>query len=226
VAERGRRIAAAGFVAALAVLLGAAVLALPAAPAELAGRVQGEMGRSGVEHPVTAVLLNFRGYDTWLELGVLLVAVVALLSLGRAHDLRALPRAAAPDPVLAWTTRLLAPVMVLVAGYLLWLGSHAPGGAFQAGAVLGAAGVLLLLAGHRSVTGLPALPLRAAAAAGFLAFLVAGAASALAGGAFLQYPLRHAGTVILLVEAAATLSIGVTLAALFAGARARNEEGG
>ena len=46
-------------------------------------------------------------------------------------------------------TRLLVPVLILVAAYLLWVGAHAPGGAFQAGSVLGAAGVLLLLSGWR-----------------------------------------------------------------------------
>jgi multisubunit Na+/H+ antiporter MnhB subunit len=220
-----RRGGAALVLAPLAGLLVAAVLALPPEPAALAGEVRGALHRSGVSHPVTAVLLDFRGYDIWLELGVLLAAVAALLSLRREHDLRSLPAASAPDPVLAGATATVVPVMVLAAGYLLWLGSHAPGGAFQAGAVLGSAGILLLLAGRRSVAALPAPSLRAAAAAGFLAFLAAGGGAALAGGAFLQHPPRVAGLVILGVEAAASLSIAVALAALFAGARAP-EEGG
>ena len=40
------------------------------------------------------------------------------------------------------------------------VGAHAPGGAFQAGSVLGAAGVLLLLSGWRPNVALMALPLR------------------------------------------------------------------
>ncbi len=39
------------------------------------------MDRSGVTHPVTAVLLNFRGYDTLLEVAVLLIALVGTWSL-------------------------------------------------------------------------------------------------------------------------------------------------
>ena len=42
------------------------------------------METSGVRNPVTAVLLNFRGYDTLLEMGVLLVALLGVWSLGTA----------------------------------------------------------------------------------------------------------------------------------------------
>jgi multisubunit Na+/H+ antiporter MnhB subunit len=217
---RAARIAAAAMAVPLAALLAAAVLRLPAEPAALAGVVEREMERSGVSHPVTAVLLNFRAYDTWLELGVLLVAAVALLAVRRAADLRDVPVPHDADPVLSSLAALTVPLMVLTAGYLLWLGSHAPGGAFQSGAVLGAAGVLLLLAGRASVTWPGPLPLRLGLAAGFLAFLALGGAASLAGGRFLQYPPTLAGTLILCVETAAALSIGLTLAVLFAGARA------
>jgi multisubunit Na+/H+ antiporter MnhB subunit len=37
---------------------------------------------SGVEHPVTAVLLNFRAYDTWLEIGVILLGLLAIFAVG------------------------------------------------------------------------------------------------------------------------------------------------
>ncbi|MDP3892698.1 hydrogenase subunit MbhD domain-containing protein, partial [Nocardioides sp.] len=46
-----------------------------------AGLVADRVGESGVEHPVTAVLLNFRSYDTLLEVAVLLVAILAALAL-------------------------------------------------------------------------------------------------------------------------------------------------
>jgi multisubunit Na+/H+ antiporter MnhB subunit len=213
------RFAAAIAILPLAALLARAVLALPAEPAALVGAVNAAMDGSGVTHPVTAVLLNFRGYDTWLELGVLLTAALALLAVRRTAEVRDVAAAAEVEPVLGGVAGLLLPLMVLAAGYLLWLGTHSPGGAFQAGAVLGAAAVLGLLAGQRSVTALAALPLRLALAAGMLAFLAAGAAAAATGAHFLEYPPARAGAVILAIEVAATLSIGATLAVLFAGAR-------
>ena len=101
---------------------------------------------SGVSHPVTAVLANFRGYDTLLEMAVLLLVLVGVWSLSTAPSEREISTGA----VLDFFVRLLLPVMILIAGYLLWVGAHAPGGVFQAGSVLGAAGVLLLLSGWRA----------------------------------------------------------------------------
>jgi multisubunit Na+/H+ antiporter MnhB subunit len=49
---------------------------------ELARAVATHLELSGVSNPVTAVLLNFRGYDTLLELAVLLAAVLGILALG------------------------------------------------------------------------------------------------------------------------------------------------
>ncbi len=126
----------------------------------LAGQVQARMAASGVSSPVTAVLLNFRGYDTLLEIGVLALAVIGLASL-LAGDLKPLPAEPVDDPVLSALARRLFPVAVLVAGYLLWSGTHAPGGAFQAGAVLGSGGVLLHLAGFTAFSRLRGRLLRA-----------------------------------------------------------------
>jgi multisubunit Na+/H+ antiporter MnhB subunit len=196
-----------------------AVLELPGRPGGLTAAVEGEIPRSGVGNPVTAVLLNFRAYDTWLEVGVLLLAVIGLLAVQRTEDLSAAPAPPPPEIVLVWMARVLVPVTVLVGGYLLWLGTHAPGGAFQAGAVLGAAGVLLTLAGYRPGTVLRGRMFRAAAMAGFAAFLVFGAAVLGTGRALLEYPAALAGWLILAIEAAAAVSIALALAALFAGAR-------
>lgn len=183
---------------------------------------------SGVTNPVTAVLLNYRGYDTLLEIAVLLLAVVAVWTL------RAAPagdtRAATDRPLLASLVRLIAPVAVVVAGYFLWIGSFAPGGAFQAGAVLGGLGVLALLAGLVPADALAGRATRAVLALGLLVFVAAGAAAMGRTGGLLAYPPGEGGTWILVIEAAATLSIGATLAALFLGgrpaARAPREGGG
>ncbi len=203
----------------LAGVLLSTVATLESKAGGLTSEVVARMEESGVSHPVTGVLLNFRAYDTWLEVGVLLVAVLAALTLRRAHDLSSVPSASAADPVLDWLSRLLVPMMVLVGGYLLWLGTHAPGGAFQAGAVLAAAGVVLLLSGYRSIAGVEVRLLRFALVAGFGAFLFAAAGTTARTGQLLTFPPAAAGWVILLIELAVTVSIAFTLAALFAAAR-------
>lgn len=207
----------AALLAALAGGLGYAVLSLPQPSVGLADVVAGQMGDSGVSHPVTAVLLNFRGYDTLLEMAVLLLALLGVWSLAphAGAGLRTMPT----GPVLAALLRLVIPVMILVAGYLLWVGGHAPGGAFQAGAVLASAGVLIGLCGKRIDGRLATWPLRVGLVLGVAVFVTVGVAAVLGGAQLLRYPTAWAGGLILLIEIAATLSIGVILTALFAGGR-------
>ncbi len=200
---------------------GYVILTLPPHAAGLSEQVAAHLDSSGVSNPVTAVLLNFRGYDTLLEVMVLLLALLGVWSLGNPphHD------EPVASPVLNILTRVLLPVLVLVAAYLLWVGAHAPGGAFQAGSVLGAAGVLLILAGWRLRPGLAGLPLRVVLVLGPAVFLIVAAVSLLNGRHLLEFRGGQAGMVILILETAATVSIGVTLAMLFRGARPDDAQG-
>lgn len=212
--------------AALSVAVTLALLAPDVASRGLTQESLDALSASGVTNPVTAVLLNYRGYDTLLEIAVLLLAVVAVWAL------RGAPAGgeagAAERPLLASLVRLIAPVAVVVAGYFLWIGSFAPGGAFQAGAVLGGLGVLALLAGLVRGDALDGPGMRAALAMGLLVFVAASAAAMARTGGLLAYPPGEGGTWILVIEAAATVSIGCTLAALFLGGRpgARTPRGG
>ena len=196
---------------AFVLLLGGALLGLEAAAVDLRGPVAMHLADSGVRHPVTAVLLNYRGYDTLLEVAVLLLALLAMLAV--ADDARVAPPRAA-HPVLQTLARLAAPLMIVVAVYLLWAGAFRPGGAFQAGAVLAAAVVLLHLAGLLPGWNTPRPGLRVGLAAGFAVFLTT-ALGLLPQGALLQYPPAAAGGLILLIESALTISLGLTLAGLF-----------
>ncbi len=183
-------------------------------PVRLADQITAQLPNSGVGNPVTAVLLNFRAYDTLLELAVLLAAVLGILALGPAR----VPYQAA-GPLLDGLIRWLVPLLILTAGYLLWAGAHAPGGAFQAGAMLAAAAVMLRLGGHTSA-GLPRAPMqRILLTAGIAAFVLVGVTTTGLGLAFLQYPGGWSGGLILLIEAAATLAIATTLALAYIGGR-------
>jgi multisubunit Na+/H+ antiporter MnhB subunit len=204
--------------AGLAVALGWAVLLPPGPRVDFLPQLQQALPASGAEHPVTAVLLAFRAYDTLLEIAVVLLAVLganaAAATAGARED-----SLAPASPMLRALVNALVPVMLLVAGYFLWAGTKQPGGAFQAGAVLGAAGVLLRLAGE-----LPALDperplLRAGLAGGLAVFLAASLSGLPQGLAWLRYPLGAPGETILVIETALTLSIGLALVTLFASAR-------
>lgn len=197
----------------IAASLGYVVLAMPAADPTLQQQVAQQLDVSGVANPVTAVLLNFRAYDTLLEMTVLLLAVLGVWSL-RGRPLQA---GFAAGPVLENFTLLLIPLLVLVAGYLLWAGAHAPGGAFQAGAILSSASVLLVLSGWQAPHLHLQLSVRLLLCCGIAAFCVVILAGFWRGEALLQLPAGHAGAVILFIESAATLAIAATLSLLFIG---------
>lgn len=185
-------------------------------PAEGVPPVEDNLESAEVTQPVTAVLLAFRGYDTWLEVGVLLAAVFGLLTLHRSHGLRQ-TREKETDPVLNTVTRLLVPLMLLIGGFLLWAGTRIPGGAFQAGAILAGAGVLLHVAGIGSGIGrlMTGRPLRLMAVSGFALFLIFGVATVTSGQALLEYPVGWAGEIIFLLEAGVMVAVGWTLAFAF-----------
>lgn len=199
------------------------MLQLPEPSVHLERYVGAELGNSGVAHAVTAVLLNFRGYDTLLEIAVLLLALLGVLAIVSEERAAGRRPSGSPQPMLQTMARLLAPPMVLVAGYLLWAGSDRPGGAFQAGAVLAACAVLLHLSGLLPEWPAPGRLLRAGLVFGFLAFLAV-AAIPLSYGSLLQYPMQFAGALMLAIETGLTLSLGLVLAGLFLWLPDENED--
>ncbi len=226
-APRQRRSRARGRV--LAGLCGAVGLALAVAlpatlgqPSATASAAIAGSARHALTNPVTAVLLDFRAYDTLLEMIVLLAAFLgARILLYQAGDPAPAPVGPAEGgdaPLLDALLAVATPVLVLVAIYLYWAGSHSPGGAFQAGALLGALGVLCRLSGRLEATGETGLGLRVALVLGLLVFTLA----ALGAGLWAPLPLSHPATgqyaLVLAIELGLMVSIATTLTALFAAA--------
>ncbi|ROU00149.1 hydrogenase subunit MbhD domain-containing protein [Histidinibacterium lentulum] len=205
-----------------AALTGALVWAWVALP--LPGRPGPELAealpRAGVENPVTAVLLNFRAWDTLLESVVLLAALVGLWMLARDEawtEPLGLPQHVRPGGVMASFGRILPPVGVLVGAYVVYVGADRPGGAFQGGTVLAAVGIVAALAGLVRPPRVTRRAWRAALVAGPAVFLAAGLGGAALGAGFLTLPERIAGSAIFAIEIALALSIAVTLAFLVIG---------
>lgn len=203
----------------LAPALWRAAAPLGGASPGLSTEVAQALPQTGVEHGVTGVLLNLRSYDTLLEVVVLLVAVLAAMAVGRpdagaatSADSRTPPSLVPKVPALqVAVTGVLAPVLVLLAAWLLFAGSSRPGGAFQAGAVL-AALVLLLHLAQRPVLPLDSGRVRAVAVAGVLAFVLVAGVGPLLEGAWLQLDPAWAGPVIVVLESVLAVAIGAALA--------------
>ena len=178
--------------------------------------VDAHLGESGASNPVTSVLLNFRAYDTLLEVTVLAVALVAVWSLERGH--RPFARRVGQEdaqPIAGALVRLVVPLPVLTAAYLVWSGSHAPGGAFQAAALLAGAGVLLTVTRFLRPFSAASPVTRAVLAAGLYAFVAVGWGVMPLTGALLHYPDGWAHPLMVGLEAILTVSIAVVLLELF-----------
>jgi multisubunit Na+/H+ antiporter MnhB subunit len=191
-----------------------AIVALPPPGPGLSAEVLAALPDSGVTHPVTAVLLNYRAYDTFLEILVLVAAAVGIDAvLPTDPHARALPATA--RTLVGALSRLLLPGFILVAGYLVWKGAHAPGGAFQAGAVLAAGGVLLLFARRLRPLPFGAPAVRLLVLSGPILFFALAALPLAAGTALLTYPNGRAGTLILALESVLVVTIGLVLVMFF-----------
>lgn len=212
-ARRRLAIVEAAFAAALAVSIGWVTLTATPVGDAAGGQVLAELPATGLGNPVTGVLLVFRNLDTLLEMVVLLVALLGARAV-RADvppdDLVTIPRS---TPVLNGMLLVVVPLAVVVAVHLLVVGADRPGGAFQGGAVLAAAGVLLVLSG-RLVPAVETGRLTSLlAVTGVGVFILVGLGVTLTGRPLLDMPGKWA---IYLVETAMMISIAVTLTLLFA----------
>lgn len=249
---RGRLVAwaaAATGGAGLVVALVAGVLAADGSgdAAPLTGAVNEAMSSAAVGHDITAVLLDFRAYDTLLEVAVILVAVVGAYALASAVPPGAAAGHAAdssaghavgssagssagsaagsaargstpPAATLVDFLRVASPVLLLLAAWLLFAGAYRPGGAFQGGATV--AGVLILA----TLAGIPPRILhgnrgRWLVAIGPTAFLAAGGLGLLLAGHWLAMPPGWESAATIGVETALTVSIGASLTLLFLAVR-------
>ncbi|GLI95063.1 hydrogenase subunit MbhD domain-containing protein [Methylocystis echinoides] len=207
--------------------IAAAVLSLPTPAPTLAPRAVRELPATGLGNPVTGVLLAYRAIDTLLESVVLVFALIGIWSFSRDGAWGGAPRspdAGTSDSALTFLGQLLPPIAIIVGVHLVWTGADAPGGAFQGGTVLAAAWILVMIAGLRQPPRIDGGWLRFALVVGPALFLAIGLIGYGIAGAFLAYPEGFAKPLILLIEAALTLSIAVALGLLALGAPARRHQ--
>lgn len=203
-----------------------AVLALPEPAPTLAHEARANLGATGVGNPVTAVLMVFRGTDTFLEKVVLLLALVGVWSLAADDKWGGRPglrHEADPKGMLAFFARLLPPIGFVIGVYLLWVSADHPGGAFQGATVLAAMWLLTMMARLTDAPPIGGRRLRLALIAGPAMFLLVGLGGLWFGGGFLVFPPGHGKAVIVAIEVLMLLTVAVTLGLLMAGAPERSE---
>ena len=204
----------------IAASLATPILLPPEVIPSLAPTVTENLAQTGLGNPVAGVLFVYRSLDTLLEKVVLLLALLGIWSLapdrawGGKPGLRVY---AQPNSTLIFLAQLLPPIGIVVAIYMCWVGAKDPGGAFQGGTVLAAMWLLVIIAGLENAPSIGQRWLRALLVVGPLLFLAIGLAGLVLANAFLAYPAGYAKPMIVAVEVALTLSIGVALGMLAAG---------
>lgn len=219
--RRTRLIASMQFALCIGGSLALLLMLLPVAQDASAPRppVTEHLTAAGVSNPVTAVLLNFRAYDTLLEAVVLVLALVGVWSLTPDRFWGGIPgvrQHARPEGVLAYFGRLLPAIGLLMSIHLLWAGTSAPGGAFQAGTVLAAVWLITVMAGLVEVPAIGDLRVRTLLVFGPLYFVLVAILGIMVGG-FLRYPVGLAEDMILSVELVLAVSIATALGLLVLG---------
>ncbi len=153
----------------------------------------------GAENIVTAVILNYRGFDTQHEVTVIFTSMASVLAVLMLAKPDSVPKVA-PAPelpvsvVVRFIVRVLAPFIAMFAIYVILNGHVTPGGGFQGGTILGALVIALSLVLSREDADalLPRKPEHLLQAAAPIAFFLVGMAGLLYWGDYLYFPRDEA----------------------------------
>lgn len=178
---------------------------------------------TGVPNMVTAVLADYRGYDTMFETVVIFTAGIAIISILRRYGAT---DGAKPSPALGkkrddliinTTCRLMIPIIQLFALYVIAHGHYSPGGGFQGGVIFGASFILLALSRDLQTAQkwLPEKRVLMLAGVGVLIYASFGFLAQLLGQNFLDYSILHKVMAVTPTEARYHSMLGVEIGVAF-----------
>ena len=154
---------------------------------------------TAVPNMVTAVLADYRGYDTMFETVVMFTAGIAIISILRRFTSDDADSGSEkvyekrPDLIVDTTCRLMIPIIQLFALYVIAHGHHSPGGGFQGGVIFGASFILIALSRDLQAANkwVPEQRVLNLAGIGILIYAGFGLASMFLGQNFLDYAILH-----------------------------------
>ncbi|NOY36003.1 MAG: cation:proton antiporter [Chlorobi bacterium] len=149
--------------------------------------------KMGVANVVTAIVVNFRGFDTLGEVTVLFLATTAMSSIlykGR-HQLGERAVLFSSSRIVMTGSKLLFPAIILLGAYVFIHGHLTPGGGFQGGVIIATGFLLMLLSYEDYKVSHVALSLVESLAG--ITFASVGLLGFLNGGTFLQNFLPTGG---------------------------------
>lgn len=197
--------------------------------------LENSIKQTDVPNVVSALLADYRGFDTMLETCVVLIAAVAIIFLLRrsGFDKDHLPLETSSfafdnNLILQTTCRMLIPVMQLYALYVIIHGHHSPGGGFQGGVILGAVLILhsMVFGLKKSLSSITEIKQRFFNHLGVLIFALVGLTCLILGGNFLDYsqlskilpvdPVYARSLGILFVEVGVAMTVMTVMFSIYA----------
>ena len=178
---------------------------------------------TSVPNMVTAVLADYRGYDTMFETVVIFTAGIAIIGILRRYGPKdkVVPEQKLykkePDLIVETTCRLMIPIIQLFALYVVAHGHHSPGGGFQGGVIFGASFILLALARDLQAAQkwVPENRILNIAGIGIFIYAGFGLLCLLLGSNFLDYSILHKVMGVTPIEARSHSMLGVEIGVAF-----------
>ena len=150
---------------------------------------------AGAENIVTDIILNYRGFDTNFEVTVIFTAMAAVLGVlmgtgAGSKSAASSSNTTPPSVVVGFIVRVMAPLIITFAIYVILNGHITPGGGFQGGTIIGALFIaLVLVLDEQDVARLlPRRGERLLQAAAPITFFLVGLTGLVAFGSYLSYP--------------------------------------
>ena len=187
------------------------------------GYITDTFPQTSVPNMVTAVLADYRGYDTMFETVVIFTAGIAIIGILRRYGPKdkVIPEQKLykkePDLIVETTCRLMIPIIQLFALYVVAHGHHSPGGGFQGGVIFGASFILLALARDLQAAQkwVPENRILKLAGTGIFIYAGFGFLCLLLGSNFLDYAILHKVMGVTPIEARSHSMLGVEIGVAF-----------
>ena len=164
--------------------------------------------KSGVDYLVTAVVLNYRSFDTMFEIFVLALAFFGTLIISKEEP----KKLKEDEPILNFFSSILTPLVFMVAIFILYKGSYSAGGAFQASSLIAGGLILSFLSGRNIVIDRDKLRYKVTLSIGLIVYLSIATIGAISS---TMLNFNSSGFLIMILEMSLTLTISYILFLLY-----------
>jgi multisubunit Na+/H+ antiporter MnhB subunit len=174
--------------------------------------IDNKLYEAGVDSKITAVLLNFRGYDTLLETTVMMIALIGGYLLSKIEECEHLP-VENINPIFANYVQILFPPGFVFAIYIFYVGEYGSGGAFQSASIM--CGIFVLLFFANRFNSYYHIIFVICSVIGLIIFIIIGVVPMVFEGVFMKFVYDFAKVSIITIEFFLMISIASIMISFF-----------